>query len=142
MKKTGLMVGAALVVTGAWLQVAVNAQGKTAAAGIYTAAQAKAGAAVYTAKCSACHGANLEGMGPMPPLSGTDFLATWSGETVGDLFDKTKATMPATDPGSLTPEEAANVMAHILSTNKYPAGSAALASDVAALKAIKLGSPK
>lgn len=142
MQKTGLTLIAALVAGGTVLHVAVNAQGKTAAAGIYTAAQAKTGAATYEAKCAACHGNSLEGMGPMPPLSGADFVATWSGQSVGELLDKIAKTMPATDPGSMSPEESATIVAHILSTNKYPAGATALPADADALLAVKVGTPK
>jgi len=38
-------------------------------AGVYTAAQASAGAAIYTAQCSQCHGVKLEG-GAGPSLAG------------------------------------------------------------------------
>lgn len=142
MQKTGLVLIAALVTVGTMLHVAVYAQGQTAAAGIYTAAQAKAGATVYAEKCAACHGNNLEGMGPMPPLSGPDFVASWSAQSVGDLFEKTIESMPATDPGSLSPEETATLLAHILSTNKFPAGAAPLAMTLEPLRAVKVGSPK
>ena len=142
MHKTRLVVMAALVAAAALgFRVTVAAQAKTASAGIYTAAQAKAGAAVYNAKCAACHGPNLEGMGPMPPLSGPDFLATWGGESVGSLFGKTKDTMPATEPGSLSPDDAANVIAHILATNKFKAGTTALPNTEDALKGVSLGKP-
>jgi S-disulfanyl-L-cysteine oxidoreductase SoxD len=110
--------------------------------GVYTAEQAKRGEALYKENCSACHGDNLEGSGPMPPLAGKDFLANWQGKTVGDLFDKTSTTMPATAPGSLTPEQAADVISFLLSKDAYPSGSTALESKIEPLSKIKIDSPK
>src|SRR4029434_7221135 len=87
----------------------LGAQGK-ASAGVYTEEQATRGEALYKEQCSACHGDNLEGSGPMPPLAGKDFLANWTGKTLGDLYEKTQTTMPATAPGTLSPEQAADIV--------------------------------
>src|SRR5512134_2500617 len=103
----------------------LGAQGK-ASAGVYTADQAARGEAIYKEQCAACHGDNLEGSGPMPPLAGTDFLANWKGKTLGDLYEKTQTTMPATAPGTLTPEQAADVLSYLLKVSKYPEGTTAL----------------
>lgn len=110
--------------------------------GVYTADQAKRGEALYKENCSACHGDNLEGSGPMPPLAGKDFLANWEGKTVGDLFEKTSTTMPATAPGSLTSEQAADIISFMLSKDQYPAGAAALEGKTEPLSKIKIESPK
>jgi S-disulfanyl-L-cysteine oxidoreductase SoxD len=110
--------------------------------GVYTADQAKRGEALYKENCSACHGDNLEGSGPMPPLAGKDFLANWTGKTVGDLYEKTQTTMPATAPGTLTPEQAADIVSFLLSKDNYPAGSAALEGKMEPLLQIKLDAPK
>ena len=126
----------------AGVRVVVNAQAKSVNDGVYTAEQAKRGAALYTDKCAACHGDTLEGTGPMPPLAGQDFLNNWAGKSVGDLFETTHTTMPATAPGSLSPAEAADLVAHLLSSSKYPAGAEPLASDVTPLLQIKLDAPK
>jgi quinoprotein glucose dehydrogenase len=105
-------------------------------AGAYTDAQAKRGADLYAKECAACHGDTLAGMDPIPALAGADFVSRY--KTVGELFDKTSTTMPAIAPGSLTPEQVADVLAHILSVNKYPAGSTDLPSKADALTAIKI----
>jgi len=115
---------------------------KSVAGGVYTAEQAKRGEAVYKEQCAACHGDNLEGSGPMPPLAGKDFLANWGGKPVAEVFDKTQTSMPATAPGSLTPEQTADVIAYILSVGKYPAGSADLPGKADDLKQITLDAPK
>jgi mono/diheme cytochrome c family protein len=135
-----LSVGAFLV---SMAYVTVGAQAtRSVNEGVYTAEQAKRGEALYKEPCSACHGDNLEGSGPMPPLAGKDFLANWQGKTVGDLFEKTSTTMPATAPGSLTPEQAADVVSFLLSKDSYPAGSAALEAKVEPLQQIKIDAPK
>jgi len=121
----------------------VGAQGaKSANDGVYSAAQAKRGATLYNDKCAACHGDNLEGTGPMPPLAGQDFLNNWTGKSLGDLFEKTNTTMPATAPGSLSAAETADLIAHLLNRSKYKEGTAELASTVDALMPIKLDAPK
>jgi mono/diheme cytochrome c family protein len=123
--------------------VSLNAQAtRSVNEGVYTADQAKRGEALYKENCSACHGDNLEGSGPMPPLAGKDFLANWQGKTVGDLFEKTSTTMPATAPGSLTPEQAADIISFMLSKDQYPAGSAALEGKAEPLSKIKIDAPK
>ena len=135
-----LSVGAFLL-SAAYVTVAAQAT-KSVNDGVYTAEQAKRGEALYKENCSACHGENLEGSGPMPPLAGKDFLANWTGKTVGDLFEKTSTTMPATAPGSLTPDQAADVISFLLSKDQYPAGSAALVGKTEPLSQIKIDSPK
>ena len=105
MNKTSISVVLAGGVFAAALTVTVGAQAtRSSNEGVYTADQATKGEAVYKENCAACHGDNLEGSGPMPPLAGKDFLSNWQGKTVGDLFEKTQTSMPATAPGTLTPE--------------------------------------
>ena len=136
---------AVLIVGGflASLGVAVAAQAtRSTNEGVYTADQAKKGEATYKEQCAACHGDNLEGSGPMPPLAGKDFLANWGGKTVGDLYEKTQTTMPATAPGTLMPAQVADILAFLLKSSKYPAGSTALEGKVEALLPISLDAPK
>ena len=136
---------AVLIVGGflASLGVAVAAQAtRSVNEGVYTVDQAKKGEATYKEQCAACHGDNLEGSGPMPPLAGKDFLANWGGKAVAEVFDKTQTSMPATAPGSLTPEQTADVISYLLSVGKYPAGSADLPGKADDLKQITLDVPK
>jgi mono/diheme cytochrome c family protein len=123
------------------LVISVGAQapaGKSTNDGIYTEAQAKRGDVLYKEQCATCHGDSLEGSGPMPPLAGKDFLVNWQGKTVGDLFEKTHTTMPATAPGTLTPAQAADIVAHMLAAGRYPAGTTELDSKLEVLQAIKI----
>ena len=143
MNKTSISMMVVGGVFAAALTVTVGAQAtRSTNEGVYTAEQATKGDAVYKENCAACHGDNLEGSGPMPPLAGKDFLANWQGKTVGDLFEKTSTTMPATAPGSLTPEQAADIISFLLSKDAYPAGSAALEAKTEPLLKIKIDAPK
>lgn len=134
-----------MVVAGFYVSamVAVGAQAaKSVNEGVYSDAQAKRGDAIYKEQCAACHGDNLEGTGPMPPLAGKDFLSNWQGKPLADVFEKTQTSMPATAPGSLSPEQTADVVAYMLNVGKYPAGAAELAPKVDALKTITIDAPK
>ena len=136
---------AVLIVSGflASLCVAVAAQAtRSVNEGVYTADQAKKGEAIYKETCAACHGDNLEGSGPMPPLAGKDFLANWTGKTLGDLYEKTQTTMPATAPGTLTPDQTADIVAFLLSKDNFPTGAAALVGKTEPLAQIKIEDPK
>jgi mono/diheme cytochrome c family protein len=131
-----MVTGAALV--GALCVTAGAQAAKSVAEGVYTAEQAKRGETVYKEQCASCHGDMLEGSGPMPPLTGADFSKNWQGKTVADLFEKTHGSMPATAPGSLTPQQTADILAYMFSVAKYPAGAAELSSTVEPLKQIVL----
>ena len=49
--------------------------------------------------------------------------------------------MPATAPGTLTPAQTADVLAFILKSSKYPAGSTALEGKMEALMPIQIDAP-
>lgn len=109
--------------------------------GVYKAVQAKQGSAIYDKQCAMCHGATLQGMGQNPPLVGDDFLKNWDDQTLADLDSKIRATMPATNPGSLTPEDTVQLLAYILSANNFPAGKADLSANSDSLKTIHIDQP-
>jgi mono/diheme cytochrome c family protein len=106
--------------------------------GVYAAEQAKRGEAVYAKECASCHGGKLEGKGQAPGLAGGEFTTAWNGMTVGDLFEKVQSTMPADQPGRLSGEQNAAILAFVLSVNKFPAGGAELASDAERLRGIRI----
>src|SRR5512144_2640545 len=113
---------AALAVATAGALRAQAPAAKTTNDGVFTDAQVKKGSDVYQQQCAACHDAQLTGSGTAPALAGTDFSANWKDETVGSLFERIRATMPADNPGSLSRTQVAEMVAFILSFNKYPAG--------------------
>jgi mono/diheme cytochrome c family protein len=111
--------------------------------GIYADDQAKRGEKVYADNCATCHGDKLEGTSTGgPTLSGKDFVNGWKAMSAGDLFEKISMDMPSNAPGSLKADQYADVMAFVLSVNKYPAGKAALPTTAAPLKSVKMGEPK
>jgi mono/diheme cytochrome c family protein len=122
--------------------ILVSAQGKTTLDGVYSDAQAKRGEAVYKSTCEGCHQPDLSGDGQTPGLVGKDFNMDWADQSLGDLFERTRISMPADKPGSLKPAEVADVIAFILNKGAFPAGAADLPADAAALKAIKFVSPQ
>ncbi len=92
---------------------------------LYTHAQAEAGRTIYMEQCVSCHGANLHGVAA-PAVAGTDFLKTakdndWTLEVIRYLVF---TMMPLNAGGSLQPEQYADLMAFLLASNCYPAGSA------------------
>jgi mono/diheme cytochrome c family protein len=117
--------------------VSLRAQQRSVRDGVYTAAQAKRGEAVFQMRCALCHGEMLEGAAG-PPLAGDEFLGPRDTQPMSDLFDKIRATMPADTPGTLEPPQVSDVIAFILQANKFPPGSGELAAADAALKQITL----
>jgi mono/diheme cytochrome c family protein len=118
------------------------AQAKTTQDAVFTAAQATRGETVYGQKCASCHGPDLAGDGQASPLAGKDFTVVWTDQSLGDLFGRIHATMPADAPGTLKPSEVADLTAFILQKNAFPEGTSELPAEEAALKDIKIIAPK
>ena len=104
--------------------------------GVYTASQAMRGEAAYRANCASCHGANLEGQGRIPPLTGRDFTWDWDLMGVDNLFEKMLFTMPLDRQGQLSPDREAEILAYILKANRFPAGSRELPADAEQLRSV------
>ena len=116
-----------------------GASGSEAAS--YTEDQAHAGLAVFSANCIGCHGANLQGVAA-PGVAGTEFLTTAKSNkwTLEDLRSLVVENMPLNNPGTLTKKEYANVMAFLLASNCYPAGSKPFPeADSPAFAAVHIG---
>jgi quinoprotein glucose dehydrogenase len=105
---------------------------------LYSAAQAARGKTRYAEQCAVCHGAGLEGIEMAPSLAGADFMDRWTGQSIGDLFERMRTTMPKGRPGSLSREANAEIMAYILSMNQFPAGPGDLPSQTPALNRIRI----
>lgn len=112
-------------------------QTRTTQEGVFTKAQATRGAVLYEAKCAACHGAQMEGS-VGPELAGPGFLGMWGGQPLTNLFGKIEKTMPADAPGTLSPVQAAEIIAYMLQANRFPVGTTDLGAGEAALKQISL----
>jgi mono/diheme cytochrome c family protein len=105
--------------------------------GIYTEAQATRGSDSYGKSCAGCHGANLAGTGEAPALQGAQFVSDFNGETVGDVFDRIRTTMPQDNPSSLTRDQYADILAFLLKANSFSAGAKELDRRSEYLKAIR-----
>lgn len=113
--------------TCALLATAVPAQADD---GYYRPDQADAGELPYNNLCAECHRPDLTGaMGPA--LKGDAFRARWGGKTIDELYAYEHATMPAVNPGSVTPDLLWPITAFILMRNGLPAGHAPLDSATA-----------
>jgi len=131
-----LLGGALAYLGGTMRSVGAADEQKTTMDGVYTNDQAARGKTQYTQACANCHMDDLSGSGQALPLAGDAFTETWEGQTVADLFDLIHNTMPQDKPGTLSPDATVDVIAYLLQYNKFPAGSAELNNDPAALKNI------
>lgn len=135
-----------LVLAAAWtagvMQSSLRAQAPAGARtvwdGVYTEEQAERGAAVYKSACSECHGADLNGDGFAPALTGAEFAGNWNELSVGDLFERIRISMPPTGPAGVTPAQKADIVAYTMKYNKYPAGKTELEPKTDVLKLIKI----
>ena len=113
--------------------------------GVFTEAQAARGQTAYSGACSSCHGRRLNGapddpdMRSTPPLARARFLRVWEGRSLATLFEYTRATMPESNPGSLTDDEFVDAIAYMLSVGGMPAGDAELRPDPSSLARIVIG---
>lgn len=113
--------------------------------GIYTREQAQRGQVLYRKVCSYCHMDELTGGGPQdslvlsPPLVGQNFRSYWRGRPLEHLVTKIVTTMPKYSPGSLSRQEAVDLLAYILWESNYPEGASELPADGEELESIAFG---
>ena len=98
--------------------------------GVYSAEQASRGEQVYAGMCKSCHTAASH--------TGVAFQKTWDGRSLSELYDYISTKMPKNEPGSLAPEEYADVLAYVLKLNQMPAGTIELPPDTTVLGAIRI----
>jgi len=133
--------GAAVVLAAVSLVLAQQAA-RSVGDGVYTEEQAKRGESLGGKECANCHGSGLSGGEEAPALAGDAFLANWNGLTVGDLFDRIRKTMPQDNPGRLTRQQDADILAYMLALNRFPAGKAELPPQPEVLQQIKIEQAK
>jgi mono/diheme cytochrome c family protein len=107
-----------------------GATGASTLSGVYTEDQAKRGQDVYAGRCRSCH----------TPAShtGPTFERRWVGKRLSDLYTYIITNMPNDDPGSLAPQDAADVVAYLLKLNAMPAGPAELYPGADSLEKIRI----
>ncbi len=140
--KTCLLALACALLVAIALGFATTASAQTSLSdGLYTAEQAQRGAEEYSARCASCHAADLRGNSNSPSLLGLSFLFIWEGRPLGELFAKMRDEMPTDNPGSLSQQSYAAILAYILQQNDYPSGAAELPYNAAALDDIAIAAP-
>ncbi len=97
--------------------------------GVYSAAQAERGQALYRESCSSCHAPDLRGDNTSPSLVGMSFTFLWGGSTLGALFEGIRERMPPVRPGTLTAQSYRDILAFVLAKNGYPSGGQELEGD-------------
>jgi mono/diheme cytochrome c family protein len=110
-----------------------NGSALSTKSGVYTAAQADRGEELYMGLCVSCH--------PVVMHSGQAFTVRWGGHPLSELYEAIKEKMPKNDPGSLTPEESAQLIAYVLRLNDVAAGKKALEPELEKLKSIRIETP-
>ena len=129
-----LCMGAAITVAAAVVAGQTsNGTDRTVRDGIFTAEQAKRGRTTYDTKCASCHDGGTMG----PELWGDAFLANWDNKDLSALFSRIQTTMPEDAPGSLTENEALDIIAYVVQTNGFPAGDKPM-QTAGALPSIKI----
>ena len=110
--------------------------------GVYTDDQARRGASLYAKECAACHGTELTGGEEAPALSGGGFISNWNGLTLGDLFERTRTTMPQGSPGRVSRQQHADILAYILSVNRFPPGKTEVEPKTEVLRQVRFEAEK
>jgi quinoprotein glucose dehydrogenase len=103
--------------------------------GVYSAAQAERGRAVFMTSCANCHSADLSG-GAGPSLSGSRFMTRWDSEALTGVFRTIRDTMPRSEPGRLSDSATIDIVAFILQANAFPAGATDLAASADVLDSV------
>ena len=106
---------------------------KSVKAGVYTAAQAERGVAVFRSKCASCHAPNR--------FTDDFFYQSFANKPLWEMFEVISDSMPEDNPGSLKKEEYADVIAYLIQLNKFPAGETELPADKDALSGIVFEKP-
>jgi quinoprotein glucose dehydrogenase len=120
----------AVVLIGLWAPwpiVSGSAQeSRSVWSGVYTAAQADRGKAVYASHCVRCHGDDLAANRAYP-LAGDRFIDHWEARTLEHLFRLIRAMPPGAEAGTVGENDKRDAMAYLLQQNGFPAGSVELA---------------
>ena len=102
----------------------------------FTAAQASHGADLYRDNCTLCHGPHMDDGEFAPSLKGARFKGKWGGKALDSLFVYISSTMPPGQAGSLSSEDYADLVAHILASNGAAPGDKPLPADMTALSSM------
>ena len=110
--RSGILRSAALLL----LAAGASADPRTINDAVYTKAQAAAGERLYAEHCLTCHDKKY-----FRPV-----LKAWEGQPLAVLYTVMSASMPESNPGALPRKDYVDILAYILSLNRYPAGESEL----------------
>src|ERR1700678_1372894 len=117
---------AGLLLLASLVSAQTSAPRRTVWDGVYTEAQAARGLTPFGQSCAGCHALAAEGKAP---LGGDPFWKSFAQKSVGDLFEFVSANMPNGTPGSLDESTYRDIVALMLKSNGFPAGTAELRRD-------------
>jgi len=100
--------------------------GPSTKVGVYTNEQANRGKQVYAGSCRSCHSPTSH--------TGQVFVDWWQNKRLSELYNYIASQMPKNDPGTLAPEDVADVVAYLLKMNEMPTGKSELYPDADSLK--------
>jgi mono/diheme cytochrome c family protein len=124
-----LLATALLLAVGSVMSAQAPAQGRTVWDGVYTDAQAERATAIFGSNCSNCHTLTSQGN---RPLSGDKFWEGFTQKSVGDLLKFVSTSMPNNNPGTLPGASYNDLVALILKSNGFPAGTTEVTPDAVA----------
>jgi len=134
---TAAVLGAALLcilcIAAAW-QLAAQNGARSVREGVYSPAQATRGERLFGSICTNCHEvAEFTGAGA--------YLEEVDGTPLWETFEYISAEMPEDDPGSLRPEDYADVLAYLFSAYGLPSGETDLPIEQEPLEIITIARP-
>ena len=102
---------------------------RTTQSGVYSREQAARGQDVYMGLCKSCHSTDA--------YTAATFTSKWEGKPLSELYLFIRDQMPKNEPGTLSAEEYADVVAYLLRINRMPAGDTELPADADRMKSIR-----
>ena len=100
--------------------------------GVFSSAQAARGAQQFRQACATCHAIEDQA---------ASLRSKWGNGTLRDLFTVVSTTMPQNNPGSLSPDDYASLIAYYLQQSGFQPGASDLAADPAALSRLRVPAP-
>jgi mono/diheme cytochrome c family protein len=110
----------------------VSGQAKSVRDGVFTDAQADRGAKIFSQFCIACHKTER--------FVG-DQLKPWLDQTADVLYRAIRLKMPEDNPGGLTRQQYADIVAYVFKLNGFKPGSDELAGNDEAMRGVRLEAP-